>query len=297
VADTGSISGAARVLQIAQPAVSRTIAMLEERLGVQLFDRRTRGAAPTAYGSALVRHCRLIEANLRHAADDFGALRGVPSGQIRVGVGPVEAAAIMAEALSRFLRREATTKVIIRESFYSMLEPALLDGDLDFIVGGGGRSSEPIAPPGLQMEVLGYVRPAVVVRREHPLARKAHVTLADLHAAAWVLPHGSGAPYDAFVDAFVRQGLTPPGGRIQAATTSWTALGLVLRNDVVALLPHQLIRHDLETGSLKALNVGDDFYTFPAFLVTREDVTLNEAGRSLLGDIRAVSREVSGTLR
>ena len=297
VADTGSISGAARLLQIAQPAVSRTIASLEECLGVQLFERRARGVATTPYGTALVRHFRLIEANLRHAADDLSAIRGVPSAQIRVGVGPVEAAAIMAEALTRFMRRQPATKVIIREGFYSMLERELLDGDLDFIVGGGGRSQEAAPAAELRTEVLGHVRPAVVVRREHPLARKALVSVADLQSADWILPHGTGAPYAAFVEAFTRNGLTAPTGRVHAATTSWTALGLVLRNDLVALLPRQLIQSDLETGALKTLDIGDDFYAFPAFLVTREDSPLQGAARNLLAEIRTVSNELSGTLR
>lgn len=297
VAETGSISGAARILHIAQPAVSRTIQNVEERLGVQLFERRSRGVAATPYGAVLVRHFRLIEANLRHAADDFGALQGVPSAQIRVGVGPIEAAAIMAEALSRFLRRHGATQVIVREGFYAMLEPALLEGDLDLIVGGGGRSAEASTMANLRLEVLGHVRPAIVVRREHPLSRKTHVSLSDLQAAEWILPHGSGAPYAAFLEAFARNGLVAPAGRVQAATTSWTALGLVLRNDVVALLPQQLIWRELETGALKALAVGEDFYAFPAFLVTREDEPLQGAARDLLAEIRTVCHELNGTLR
>jgi molybdate transport repressor ModE-like protein len=297
VAESGSISGAARVLKIAQPAVSRTIQCLEECLGVQLFERRARGVATTAYGTALVRHFRLIEANLRHAADDIGALQGRPSAQIRIGVGPVEASALMAEALSRFMRRQPDTKVVIREGFYAMLEPALLDGDLDLIVGGGGRSAEAAPAAELRTEVLGQVRPAIVVRRQHPLARKTRCTVTDLHNADWILPHGTGAPYTAFIDAFARNGLPPPTGRVHAATTSWTALGLVLRNDLVALLPHQLIRRDLETGALKTLEIGEDFYAFPAYLVTREDSPLQGAARQLLAEIRTVCRELSGTLR
>jgi molybdate transport repressor ModE-like protein len=297
VADAGSISGAARLLNIAQPAVSRTVQSLEERLGVQLFERRARGVATTVYGTALVRHFRLIEANLRHAADDLGAIHGVPSAHIRVGVGPVEAAAIMAEALTRFIRAQPATKVTIREGFYSMLEPALLDGELDLIVGGGGRSREAAPAAELRTEIIGHVRPAVVVRREHPLARKARVGVADLQSADWILPHGSGAPFTAFIEAFTRNRLAPPTGRVNAATTSWTALGLVLRNDLVALLPRQLIRGDLETGALKVLDVGDDFYAFPAFLVTREDSPLQGTARKLLAEIRTVCNELNGTLR
>src|SRR5262245_22430988 len=50
VVDTGSFSGAARHLRVGQPAISKTIAQLEERLGVKLLVRSTRGLAPTEAG-------------------------------------------------------------------------------------------------------------------------------------------------------------------------------------------------------------------------------------------------------
>ena len=50
VAETGSFSGAARLLRVGQPAVSKTIAQLEERLGVSLLLRSSRGLAPTEAG-------------------------------------------------------------------------------------------------------------------------------------------------------------------------------------------------------------------------------------------------------
>src|SRR5437899_3731912 len=50
VIDTGSFSGAARQLRLGQPAVSKTIAQLEERLGVRLLLRSTHGLTPTEAG-------------------------------------------------------------------------------------------------------------------------------------------------------------------------------------------------------------------------------------------------------
>ncbi len=50
VVETGSFSGAARQLRVGQPAVSKTIAQLEERLGVSLLLRSSRGLTPTEAG-------------------------------------------------------------------------------------------------------------------------------------------------------------------------------------------------------------------------------------------------------
>lgn len=58
VVDAGSFSGAARQLRIGQPAVSKAIAQLEERLGVRLLLRSTHGLAPTEAGQSFYEHAR-----------------------------------------------------------------------------------------------------------------------------------------------------------------------------------------------------------------------------------------------
>ena len=55
VIDAGSIRGAARNLDISQPALTRALQQLEEELGVQLMDRSGRGVTPTAAGSEIGR--------------------------------------------------------------------------------------------------------------------------------------------------------------------------------------------------------------------------------------------------
>lgn len=58
VVDAGSFSGAARVLDIGQPSVSKTVAQLEKHLEVRLLIRSTRGLAPTEAGQAFYDHAR-----------------------------------------------------------------------------------------------------------------------------------------------------------------------------------------------------------------------------------------------
>lgn len=65
VVETGSFSAAARILNVGQPAVSKTIAHLEERLGVRLLSRSTRGLSPTEAGRSFYDRARraIEEAN------------------------------------------------------------------------------------------------------------------------------------------------------------------------------------------------------------------------------------------
>ncbi len=58
VVEAGSFSGAARLLRVGQPAVSKSVAQLEDRLGVRLLIRSTRGLTPTEAGESYYAHAR-----------------------------------------------------------------------------------------------------------------------------------------------------------------------------------------------------------------------------------------------
>ncbi len=60
VAEHGNILRAAAAIHISQPALSRSIQNLEHELGVKLLERGPRGVAPTVYGTALLKHARLL---------------------------------------------------------------------------------------------------------------------------------------------------------------------------------------------------------------------------------------------
>ena len=81
VIETGSFSGAARRLRIGQPAVSKAIAQIEERLGVRLLLRTTHGLSPTESGQNYYEHAKRV---LEEAEEADRAARGAAlSGRLR----------------------------------------------------------------------------------------------------------------------------------------------------------------------------------------------------------------------
>jgi LysR family transcriptional regulator, regulator of abg operon len=70
VVDAGSIRGAARLLNMSQPALTRALQQLEEELGVQLMHRSGKGVTPSVAGSAFLSRARVAEAELRKAAEE-----------------------------------------------------------------------------------------------------------------------------------------------------------------------------------------------------------------------------------
>ncbi|MEM8551647.1 MAG: LysR family transcriptional regulator, partial [Pseudomonadota bacterium] len=88
VADAGSVSRAAAAMSVAQPAVSRQIANLEETLGTPLFFRNGRGVTLTDAGEQLYAHTAQILEAVRHAKQDVRDSLGVARGRIVIGSMP-----------------------------------------------------------------------------------------------------------------------------------------------------------------------------------------------------------------
>ena len=86
VAEKGSISGAARELHVAQPPISRQLAMLEDELGVTLFLRTNKGVALTEAGRCLYQQSRQMFQNLRTMADSVRDISAGVRGYLKVGI-------------------------------------------------------------------------------------------------------------------------------------------------------------------------------------------------------------------
>ena len=86
VAEAKSISGAARELHVAQPPVSRQLALLEDELGVTLFLRTNKGVELTEAGQCLYQHSRQMFQSLRTMADSVRDVDAGVRGELKLGI-------------------------------------------------------------------------------------------------------------------------------------------------------------------------------------------------------------------
>jgi DNA-binding transcriptional LysR family regulator len=124
VIEAGSFSAAARLLDIGQPSISKSIAQLEEQLGVRLLVRSTRGLSPTEAGRNFYEHARraIEEANAaEHAARGSGASL---SGRLRVTAAVTFARLHIIPNLNRFLAEhpQLTIDVLLEDGNIDLLE-------------------------------------------------------------------------------------------------------------------------------------------------------------------------------
>lgn len=107
IADTGSISGAARSLGFSQPTITQHVQRLEARLGAALVIRSARSARLTPVGALLAAHAPRIDASLTAAATDLADMLGVRAGSVRIAAPDWAIAGIVTPVLARFATQDA----------------------------------------------------------------------------------------------------------------------------------------------------------------------------------------------
>ncbi len=135
IVDIGSLTQAAEVLHIAQPALSQQIATLEGELSQQLLVRTRRGVTPTDAGKILYTHARTILRQCEQAQLAVGNVGQTMSGQVSIGLAPGSAASSIIMPLLQAVRAELPDVLIyLHENSGSVLNDKLLNGQLDMAV-------------------------------------------------------------------------------------------------------------------------------------------------------------------
>src|SRR6185369_4844638 len=181
ILEAGSVRGAARRLDVSQPALTKSLRQLELELGIKLFQRTPTGVIPTRFGKALSVRARSVRAELRKAEEELGKLAGDERGSVAFGVGTVVTVVMVPQAIRQFRTQFPQARVRIMEGLPHVLLPLVRDETLDLVV--GARPSGPI-------DSVFHFRPlfrsprAVVARKGHPLANAGSLT--ELASADWL---------------------------------------------------------------------------------------------------------------
>ena len=134
VAELGSFTRAAAALNVAQPALSRQVRLLEVELRQNLLVRNGRGANPTDAGKLLLDHGRGILHQVERAKEELGRVRGALAGRVAIGL-PTSVAKVLTVPLTReFRQRLPDASLSISEGLSASMLEGLLTGRLDLVV-------------------------------------------------------------------------------------------------------------------------------------------------------------------
>lgn len=186
VAETGSMSAAAKRLYISQPTVSQVIAGMEEEYGVLLFERLAKRLCITDAGSRLLGYARHAVALFDEMEDAVG--RAARRRQLRVGASITVGACSLTEIVRRFEEKNPDSEVTVFVDNTSVVEAKVLDSSLDLgLVEGHVSSDRLVVRPVIHDELV------LVCTPDHPFAGRGKVAVRDLDGQPFLLREaGSG---------------------------------------------------------------------------------------------------------
>ena len=284
LAEMHHMPSVAQAMGTSQSAVSQAIARLEDMLGQPLFHRTARGMIPTDPGLRWIERFEIALAELRFIPDDVAALEGVVQGVVTVGALPLGRSQLLPMAVAAVLKRHPRLQIRSLESPYGELTANLLSGRVDFIVGALRANSG----EAFTSRTLLEDKTALIVRKDHPLAGKKTLSLADLAGYPWVLSRAGTPLRDSLEQFFRRQHAEPP---VPAVETGDLALlrGLLVSSDMLTVLSAHQLYHEVRTEQLVVLPLEMPGMERRIGVTTRRGAHLSPGAHALLEELDRTS--------
>jgi DNA-binding transcriptional LysR family regulator len=288
VSEATSVAAAARMINIAQSAVTKSVQELEDALGVKLFERTAKGMVLTQDGHRFQASARKVIA----AVAEAGQLgRGKPEllfGSLTIGVTSLVAGYYLADLFARFQRSHPSVTLSVVEDAPQFLEHLLINGEVDLAIMVSNALGDPQA---LEVEALTRSPSRVWMASGHALADKAELTLQECAAYPQVVLEADRV--ESVLNAlWSRHGLRPPA--LMRSSSLEAVRSLVGIGAGIALLPDFLYRPwTLDAEHVQARSLRDATPTIDVGLVWRR----GSRSRSVVSEFIEIARELSRSPR
>lgn len=251
-AEAMSFRQAAERLGTPISVVSRTVAVLEDELGVSLFDRHPGGVRLTAVGQAFLIDARRILADVDRARKAAQSIAAGMTGRLRLGVCEDATTPVFARVLAAFRTRLPKVALDLFE-MPSALQPAALSrGEIDV-----GLLLPPMKSSGIELDELWRDPWAVAYPPDHALSSVGSLTIAELAQHDFITAHPEFGPgcHDQALALFNAAGLNP---RVVArAFHRQTMLALVQSGAGVTLVPGSFVGMKIDGLCFSSLQTDD----------------------------------------
>ena len=192
IVEKGGLTEGADELGKSQPSVSRSMALLEKRIGMPLFEPGRRPLRPTELGASLAR----LGARIRTANKDASLLvrrfRQGLAGRLRVGGSPIFTDGVVATMIAEFQSRHSDVHIDQSYGYLDALEAGLKNGGLDIAI----LPLHPRqVPPDMDFLPLLSGRNVIACRLDHPLTRVKAITLSQIANYPWIAPPADSPLY------------------------------------------------------------------------------------------------------
>lgn len=275
IVDICSLTQAADILHIAQPALSQQLATLEGEVRQQLLVRTKRGVTPTEAGRVLYRHAQLILRQCEQAQVEMQAASQQLTGAVAVGLAPGTAAAGLAVPLLRAVRtRHPGVLLYLNETYGTTLSELVMNGRMDMAVLYGGR----VPVHGLQFLQLLKERLCLVGPIDMD-APPGGVPLRQLVETDLFMARPYNVVRRMVDEAFAALGMSP---QVVAEVESASTLTEVIQEGLGAtILPESMARQIVASGGAWHRRIVDPVIEAPLALCQSDHLPLSEPAEAV----------------
>ncbi len=281
VAESNSVASAARMVSIAQSAITKSIQELEDELGVRLFERTTKGMLLTPEGNRFLVSARKVLSAVADATslqkDTVKAL----DGELAIGVSSLVAGYYLSELIARFRRSCPNVHLRLIEERPEFLEHLLINGEIDVAIMLSSMLEDRQA---LASETLLRSPNQVWVSSNHPLSGKEELTLAEC-AVYELIELQADRISCQMKTVWQRYSLKP---KVLMSTTSLEAIrSLVGQGAGIAVLPDFLYRPwTLDAEHVDVRPLRDAVDTIDIGLVWRRGASIKPEAQEFINETR-----------
>ena len=292
VIETGGVTEAAAMLGMTQSAVSRTLSILEKRIGEPLFVSGRRPMQPTALGEQLGQQGKSILSSSRKAMEIIRSFKSGSSGRVRIGGVPFFMDAVVSPMIASFQRSEPG--IMVHQSYgnYPELVSELESGQIDLAVTPTGSVDlnadhhfEPLLP----------ARNVLACGTGHPLVRKRSLATEDIVNYPWVAPlPGSPLVLDLH-NILLTLGLEEVSIRY-AGGSLLSLINYLTGTDALAILPLSVAHSFRRENKISVIPLDIPQPERALGIMTKKKPYSNPAGRKFMGHLRREFSELRRVL-
>lgn len=263
--EADSLVDAADRLHFTQSALSHQLKELEDRLGTQLFVRKTKPIRFTSAGLRLLTLADTVLPLLRGAERDLSRLSGGTAGRLHMAIECHSCFQWLMPTIDAFRDAWPEVELDLASGFSFAPLPALARGDLDLVV-----TSDPVELPGIMYIPLFTYEAMLAVSNKHKLANKAFVEPTDLETEVLIIYPVDRNKLDIFTHFLEPDDVEPLS--VRTAEMTVMMVQLVASNRGVCCLPNWALHEYSSRGYVKAKQLGKKGLQATLYAAIREDM-------------------------
>ena len=280
VYENGSISAAARGLNVSQPAVSKVLRHTESQLGITFFDLVRGRLVPTDEAHALFREVDEVFGRISSLQITANNLRNTGAGHLRIGVAPSLGLEIAPAAIAAFRKKFPSVTFDIRTLHHSDILRSLYERECDLAIG-----YDPSDHPRLKIKKLATALLYLITRPDSRLSTTKKVEFSELNGLDMVSVNGSG-PIGDLVEAALEKAQISVR-EIVSVGTYYVAAALVRFGSGVAIVDEFTARSMVSEG-LEAIAISPEMQ-FGVHAIWLEDRPPSKLGLRFVATVAETS--------